>query len=84
MFKFSVKISWQTPQLIPTVSASSWIVRGQYLWMSSLISVILLVLGCPVLVANLASFTQKLMQTRCSIFPSITDRTKKKVEKALM
>jgi hypothetical protein len=27
MFKFSVKISWQTPWLIWTVSASSWIVR---------------------------------------------------------
>jgi hypothetical protein len=51
MFKFSVKISWQTPELIPMVSASSWIVQRQSSWMSSQIfstfSVVLLVLGHP-------------------------------------
>jgi hypothetical protein len=51
MLKFSVKISWQTPKLIPAVSASSWIVQQQSSWMSSQIfstfSVILLVLGRP-------------------------------------
>jgi hypothetical protein len=51
MFKFSAKISWQTPKLIPTVSVSKWIVWQWSLWMSSQIfstfSVILLVLGRP-------------------------------------
>jgi hypothetical protein len=51
MFKFSVNISWQTPQLIPTVSASSWIVRRQSTFINSQIastfSVVLLVLGHP-------------------------------------
>jgi hypothetical protein len=37
-----------------------------------------------VLVANLASFTQNLMQTRCSILPSIADKTKQEVQKALV
>jgi hypothetical protein len=35
-------------------------------------------------VANLPSFTQNLMQTRCSILPSITDKTKHEAEKALV
>jgi hypothetical protein len=35
-------------------------------------------------VANFPSFTQNLMQTRCSILPSIADRTKYEVEKALV
>jgi hypothetical protein len=35
-------------------------------------------------VADLPSFTQNMMQTRCSILPSITDKTKHEVEKALM
>jgi ABC-type siderophore export system fused ATPase/permease subunit len=51
MFKFSVKISWQTLQLIPAVSVGLWIVRQQSSWMSSQIfstfSVVLLVLGHP-------------------------------------
>jgi hypothetical protein len=34
-----------------------------------------------VLVADLPSFTQNLMQTRCSIVPSIADKTKHEVEK---
>jgi hypothetical protein len=33
-FKFSVKISWQTPSLIRTVSVSSWIVQQQSSWTS--------------------------------------------------
>jgi hypothetical protein len=36
------------------------------------------------LVADLPSFTQNLMQTCCSILPSIADKTKHKVEKALV
>jgi hypothetical protein len=35
-------------------------------------------------VADLPSFTQRLMQTRCSILPSITNKTKHKVKKVLM
>jgi hypothetical protein len=35
MFRLSVKISWQTPQLIPAVSVSSWIVWRQSSLMSS-------------------------------------------------
>jgi hypothetical protein len=37
-----------------------------------------------VLVADLPSFTQNFMQTCCSILPSITDKTKHKVKKALV
>jgi hypothetical protein len=33
---------------------------------------------------NLPSFTQNLMQTHYLIFPSITDKTKHEVEKALV
>jgi hypothetical protein len=51
MFKFSIKISWQTPQLIPPVSASSCIVRRRSSWISSrnfsTFSVALFVLGLP-------------------------------------
>jgi hypothetical protein len=51
MFKFSVKIAWQTPQLIPVVSARSWIVRRRFSWLSSQIfstfTVVLLEPGCP-------------------------------------
>jgi hypothetical protein len=36
------------------------------------------------LVVDLPSFTQHLMQTRCSILPSITDKMKHEVKKALM
>jgi hypothetical protein len=36
-----------------------------------------------VLVADLLSFTQNLMQTHCLILPSIADRMKHEVEKAL-
>jgi hypothetical protein len=50
MFRFFVKI-WQTPNLIPTVFVSSWIVWQRSLWMSyqilSTFSVSLLVLGSP-------------------------------------
>jgi hypothetical protein len=35
-------------------------------------------------VVDLASFTQNLMQTRCSILPSNADKTKHKVEKQCM
>jgi hypothetical protein len=35
-------------------------------------------------VADLPSFTQNLMLTRCSIFPSIVDKMKHEVEKALV
>jgi hypothetical protein len=35
MSEFSVKISWQTPQLIRMMSASSWIIQQQPSWMSS-------------------------------------------------
>jgi hypothetical protein len=35
-----------------------------------------------VLIADLLRFMQNLMQTRCSILPSIADKTKHKVEKA--
>jgi hypothetical protein len=35
-------------------------------------------------VADLSSFTQHLVQTRCSILPSIGDKTKHEVEKALV
>jgi hypothetical protein len=35
-----------------------------------------------VLVADLQSFTQNLMQTGCSILPSIADKMKHEVEKA--
>jgi hypothetical protein len=35
-------------------------------------------------VVDLLSFTQNLMQTSCSILPSITDKMKHKVEKALV
>jgi hypothetical protein len=35
-------------------------------------------------VEYLPSFTQNLMQTHCSILPSIADKTKHEVEKALM
>jgi hypothetical protein len=35
-------------------------------------------------VADLLSFTQNLMQTHCSILPSIADKTKHEVEKTLM
>jgi hypothetical protein len=35
-------------------------------------------------VAHLLSFTKNLMQTCCSILPSITDKTKYEVKKALM
>jgi hypothetical protein len=34
--------------------------------------------------ADLPSFTQNLMQTRCSILPSIADKTKHEVEKAFV
>jgi hypothetical protein len=37
-----------------------------------------------VLVADLLSFTQNLMQTYCSIFPSITNKTTHEVKKALV
>jgi hypothetical protein len=37
-----------------------------------------------VLVADLASFTQNLIQTRCSILLSIADKVKHEAEKALM
>jgi hypothetical protein len=37
-----------------------------------------------VLVADLPSFKQNLKQTHCSILPSITNRTKHEVEKALV
>jgi hypothetical protein len=37
-----------------------------------------------VLVADLLSFTQNLMQTRCSILPSIADKLKREVKKALV
>jgi hypothetical protein len=37
-----------------------------------------------VLVANLPSFTQNLIQTLCSILPPIADKTKNEVENALM
>jgi hypothetical protein len=125
MFKFSVKI-WQTQQLTPTVSASSWTVRRRSSWMSSGIfstfSVVLHALGRPerlssstdiqlalkrecnskttirlkecspqasqstsrVSVVNLPSFMQNLMLTRCSILPSIADKMKYEVEKALL
>jgi hypothetical protein len=33
-------------------------------------------------VSDLPSFTQNLMQTHCSILPSIADKTKHEVEKA--
>jgi hypothetical protein len=36
-----------------------------------------------ILVADLPSFTQNSMQTRCSILPSLTDKMKHEVEKAL-
>jgi hypothetical protein len=35
-------------------------------------------------VADLPSFMQNCMQTHCTILPSIADKTKHKVEKALM
>jgi hypothetical protein len=35
-------------------------------------------------VANLPSFRQNLMQTHCSILPSIADKTKQEVGKALV
>jgi hypothetical protein len=35
-------------------------------------------------VADLPSFMQNLMQTRCSILPAIADKTKQVVEKALV
>jgi hypothetical protein len=35
-------------------------------------------------IADLLSFTQNLMQTHCWILPSIVDKTKHKVEKALV
>jgi hypothetical protein len=35
-------------------------------------------------VADLPSFTQNLMQTHCSILPSIADKMKHEVEKALV
>jgi hypothetical protein len=35
-------------------------------------------------VADLQSFMQNLMQTRCSILPSIADKTKHEVEKAIV
>jgi hypothetical protein len=38
MFLCYVKISWLIPQLIPTVSASSWRVRRRSPWTSSRIS----------------------------------------------
>jgi hypothetical protein len=51
MFRFSVKNFLQTPQLIPTIPASSWIFRWRSSWMSSrkfsTFSVVLLVLGRP-------------------------------------
>jgi hypothetical protein len=37
-----------------------------------------------VLVVDLLSFMQNLMQTRCSILPSFADKTKHKFEKALV
>jgi hypothetical protein len=37
-----------------------------------------------VLVVDLLSFMQNLMQTHCSILPSISDKMKHEVEKALM
>jgi hypothetical protein len=37
-----------------------------------------------VLVADLPSFTQNLMQMHCSILPSIADKRKHEVEKALV
>jgi hypothetical protein len=37
-----------------------------------------------VAVADLLSFTQNLIQTRCLILPSIADKMKHEVEKALM
>jgi hypothetical protein len=37
-----------------------------------------------VLVADLCSFTQNLMQARCSILPSIADNTKRKIKKAFV
>jgi hypothetical protein len=37
-----------------------------------------------VLVVDLPSFTQNSMQTRCYILPSISDKTKHEVEKALV
>jgi hypothetical protein len=126
MFKFSVKISWQTPYLIPVASASSWIVQRWSLWMNSQIFsiffIILLVLGHPehssssadtrpalkhechlksavwlkecspkapqsisrVSVVDLPSFMQNYMQTCCSILPSIRDKMKHEVKKALV
>jgi hypothetical protein len=36
------------------------------------------------LVGDLPSFTQNLMQTHCSILPSIADKMKHEVEKALV
>jgi hypothetical protein len=55
IFKFCIKISWKAPWLIPTVSASSWIVRQRSSLMSSQIystfSVVLLVLGRPQLLS---------------------------------
>jgi hypothetical protein len=52
MFKFYVKITQLTPQLIPLVSAGSWTVWWWSLWMSldvvfSTFSIILLMPGCP-------------------------------------
>jgi hypothetical protein len=35
-------------------------------------------------VADLLSFIQNLLQTRCSVLPSITDKMKHKVKKALV
>jgi hypothetical protein len=51
MFRYSAKISWQTPQLILTMSGSSWTVRWLSSCMNSQIvstfSVDFLVPGCP-------------------------------------
>jgi hypothetical protein len=68
MFKFSFKISWQTPQLIPTVSASSWIIRQ---WSSLMISrifstfsIVLLVLGHPERLSS-STNTQVSLKRQC-------------------
>jgi hypothetical protein len=47
MFTFSIRISWQTPQLIPVVSVSSWIVQWWSLWVGNFFNIffVLLVLG---------------------------------------
>jgi hypothetical protein len=126
MFKFSVKLSWQTPLTDPNsvcelMHCLAMVFIDEFSNFSTF-SVVLLVPGRPehslsstdtqlalkrechsktavrlkecspkasrsisrVPVADLLSFTENLMQTCCFILPSVADKTKHELEKALV